>query len=112
LPNKIEAMETDALTYHLTKVFSELEHRIAGRVLSLLMEQGIAAGVPAGSEKLLTDKQVCEHLQISISHFHNFKKAYADFPSYAIGKSSRYKLSEVEEFIKFNSKKIKKRCEK
>lgn len=101
-------METDALIYHLSKVFSELEHRIAGRVLSLLTEQGIAAGVPAGSEKLLTDKQVCEHLQVSISHFHNFKKANADFPSYAIGKNMRYKLSEVEEFLKSNPKNPKK----
>lgn len=105
---KIEAMETDALTYHLTKVFSELEHRIAGRVLSLLTEQGIAAGVPGGSEKLLTDRQICEHLQISISHFHNFKKAYADFPVYPMGKNMRYKISEVEEFLKSNPKKSKK----
>lgn len=98
-------MDNNALTYHLTKAFSELEVRIAGRVLSLLTEQGIAAGVPTGSEKFLTDKQLCEHLQISISHFHNFKKAHSDFPSYAIGKNIRYKLSEVEEFLKSNPKK-------
>ncbi len=100
-------MDNNALTYHLTKVFSELEVRIAGRVLSLLTEQGIAAGVPTGSEKFLTDKQLCEYLQISISHFHNFKKAHSDFPSYAIGKNIRYKLSEVEEFLKFNQLKKK-----
>ncbi|NIF07088.1 helix-turn-helix domain-containing protein [Chryseobacterium sp. Tr-659] len=98
-------MDNNALTYHLIKVFSELEIRIAGRVLSLLTEQGIAAGVPTGSEKFLTDKQLCEHLQISISHFHNFKKANSNFPSYAIGKNVRYKLSEVEEFLKSNPKK-------
>ncbi|PKR31795.1 helix-turn-helix domain-containing protein [Elizabethkingia anophelis] len=101
-------MENNALTYHLTKIFTELEVRIAERVLSLFTEQGMAAGVPTGSEKLLTDKQVCEHLQISISHFHNFKKAHADFPSYTIGKNVRYKLSEVEEFIKVKSIKSKK----
>ncbi|OPC62415.1 hypothetical protein BAY13_06235 [Elizabethkingia bruuniana] len=98
-------MENNAQTYHLLKFFSELEVRIAERVLSLFTEQGMAAGVLTGSEKFLTDRQVCEHLQISISHFHNFKKAHADFPSYAIGKNVRYKLSEVEEFIKFNQKK-------
>lgn len=98
-------MDNNALTYHLIKVFSELEIRIAERVLSLLTEQGIAAGVPKGSEKFLTDKQLCEHLQISISHFHNFKKANSNFPSYAIGKNVRYKLSEVEEFLKSNPKK-------
>ncbi|MET3538221.1 helix-turn-helix transcriptional regulator [Chryseobacterium limigenitum] len=97
-------MDNNALTYHLTKVFSELEIRIAERVLSLLTEQGMTAGMSAGSEKLLTDKQICEHLQISISHFHNFKKASSDFPSYAIGKNVRYKLSEVEGFLKFNRK--------
>jgi len=101
-------MDNNALTYHLTKIFSELEVRIAGRVLSLLTEQGIAAGVPTGSEKFLTDKQLCEHLQISISHFHNFKKAHSNFPSYAIGKNIRYKLSEVEEFLKSNQLKLKK----
>lgn len=93
-------MDNNALTYHLAKVFSELEVRIAERVLSLLTEQGMAAGMSAGSEKLLTDKQICEHLQISISHFHNFKKANPDLPSYTIGKNVRYKLSEVEEFFK------------
>lgn len=101
-------MDSNAQTYHLLKFFSELEHRIAEGVLSLLKEHGIAAGVPTGSEKLLTDKQVCEHLQISISHFHNFKKAHTGFPSYAIGKNVRYKLSEVEEFIKVKSIKSKK----
>ncbi|MDV3755983.1 hypothetical protein CMU20_13205 [Elizabethkingia anophelis] len=95
-------MENNAQTYHLLKFSSELEHRIPERVLSLLKEHGIAAGVPTGSEKLLTDKQVCEHLQISISHFYNFKKAHTDFLSYVISKNMRYKLSEVEEFIKFN----------
>ncbi|HJY12163.1 MAG TPA: helix-turn-helix domain-containing protein [Flavobacterium sp.] len=99
-------MDNNALTYHLTKVFSELEVRIGERVLSLLTEQGLElAGTPAGQEKLLTDKQLCEHLQISISHFHNFKKAHSDFPSYPIGKNVRYKLSEVEEFLKSNPKK-------
>lgn len=93
-------MDNNALTYHLTKVFSELEVRFAERVLSLLAEHGMAAGMSGVSEKLLTDKQLCEHLQISISHFHNFKKANSDFPSYAIGKNVRYKLSEVEEYLK------------
>lgn len=102
-------MDNNALTYHLTKVFSELEVRIAERVLSLLTEQGSGLiGTPLGQERLLTDKQICEHLQISISHFHNFKKANSDFPSYAIGKNVRYKLSEVEEFLKCNQLKNKK----
>ncbi|MEJ5102402.1 helix-turn-helix domain-containing protein [Chryseobacterium sp. MYb328] len=97
-------MDNNALTYHVTKVFSELEVRIAERVLSLLTEQGIAAGVSIGSEKFLTDKQLCEFLQISTSHLSNFRKANPDFPSYPIGKNVRFKLSEVEEFLKSNKK--------
>lgn len=102
-------MDNNALTYHLTKVFSELEVRIAERVLSLMMEKGSGlAGTPVGQEKLLTDKQLCELLQISTSHLSNFRKANPDFPSLPIGKNVRFKLSEVEEFLKFNQKKIKK----
>ena len=102
-------METNALTYHLTKVFSELEVRIAERVLSLLTEQGLGlAGTPVCQENLLTDKQLCEKLQISTTHFHNFKKLHPDFPSITIGKSKRYKQSEVEEFLKSNPIKSKK----
>ncbi len=102
-------MDTNALTYHLAKVFSELEVRIAERVLSLLTEQGLGlAGTPVGQEKLLTDKQLCEQLQISISHFHNFKRTHSGFPSYTIGKNVRYKLSEVLEFTKIQSLKNKK----
>lgn len=99
-------MDSNALAHHLSKVFSELKAGLVEEVISQLKEQGFgSAGTPVGQEKLLTDKQLCEHLQISISHFHNFKKAHSDFPSYAIGKNIRYKLSEVEEFLKSNPKK-------
>lgn len=102
-------MDNNALTYYLTKVFSELEVRIAERVLSLMTENGLGlAGTPVGQEKLLTDKQLCELLQISTSHLSNFRKANPDFPSLPIGKNVRFKLSEVEEFLKFNQKKVKK----
>lgn len=94
-------MDNNALTYHLAKVFSELEVRIAERVLSLLTEQGLGqTGTPVGQEKLLTDKQLCEQLQISITHLYNLKKKYHTFPSHKMGKNVRYKLSEVEEFFK------------
>lgn len=102
-------MENNALTYHLTKAFQEQEARIAERVISLLSEKGLGqTGMPAGSEMLLTDKQLCEKLQISISHLHNFKKTNPKFPMIPIGKSIRYKLSEVEEFLKSNPIKSKK----
>lgn len=99
-------METNALAHHLTKVFSELKAEIAEEVISQLREQSFGlAGTPVGQEKLLTDKQVCAHLQISLSHFHNFKKFHPEFPSYTIGKNVRYRLSEVESFVKLKSKK-------
>ncbi|MDC8099169.1 helix-turn-helix domain-containing protein [Chryseobacterium rhizosphaerae] len=99
-------MDNNALQYHLTKVFSELKAGIVEEIISQLKEQGLGfSGTPVGQEKLLTDKQLCELLQISTSHLSNFRKANPDFPSYAIGKNVRYKLSEVEEFLKFNQKK-------
>ncbi|KMQ67681.1 hypothetical protein ACM39_12550 [Chryseobacterium sp. FH2] len=102
-------MDNNALTYHLSKVFSELKAGIADEVISQLKEQGFGlAGTPVGQEKLLTDKQLCELLQISTSHLSNFRKANPDFPSLPIGKNVRFKLSEVEEFLKFNQKKVKK----
>ncbi|MDR6546684.1 putative DNA-binding transcriptional regulator AlpA [Chryseobacterium rhizosphaerae] len=99
-------MDSNALAHYLSKVFSELKAGIAEEVIFQLKEQGFGlAGTPVGQEKLLTDKQLCEHLQISISHLYKFKKANPDFPTYPMDKNVRYKLSEVEEFLKFNQKK-------
>ncbi|MEQ3663773.1 hypothetical protein [Olleya sp.] len=94
-------MEQDALQYHLLKVFSELENRIAQRVIVALSEQSNAViGKPLGKEKLLKDVQLCEELQISTAHFYKMKKAHKDFPVYDVFGAKRYKLSEVELFLK------------
>jgi len=94
-------MEQDALQYHLLKVFSELEIRIAQRVVDVLSEQTNAmVGMPIASEKLLKDVELCEALQISTAHFYKVKRRHKDFPVYDIDGAKRYKLSEVEQFIK------------
>ncbi|WP_407556509.1 helix-turn-helix transcriptional regulator [Winogradskyella sp. 4-2091] len=94
-------MEQDALQYHFFKVFSELESRIAQRVVDALSKQSNAlVGVPIPSEKLLKDVELCEALQISTAHFYKVKRRHKDFPVYDIDGAKRYKLSEVEQFIK------------
>ena len=57
-------------------------------------------GTPINNEKLLKDVQLCEVLQISTAHFYKMKKAHKDFPVYDIYGAKRYKLSEVELFLK------------
>jgi predicted DNA-binding transcriptional regulator AlpA len=93
-------MEQDALQYHLLKVFSELQSRIAQRVVETLSEQSNAIGLPLVSEKLLKDVELCEALQISTAHFYKVKRKHKHFPVYDIDGAKRYKLSEVEQFIK------------
>jgi len=94
-------MEQDALQYHLYKAFSELESRIAQRVVDALSKQSNAlVGMPIPSEKLLKDVELCEALQISTAHFYKVKRRHKDFPVYDIDGAKRYKLSEVEHFIK------------
>lgn len=94
-------MEQDALQYHLLKVFSELENRIAQRIVNVLSDQSIVLGENSIlNEKLLKDVELCEALQISTAHFYKVKRRHKDFPVYDIDGAKRYKLSEVEQFIK------------
>lgn len=94
-------MEQDALQYHLLKVFSELENRIVRRITDALSQDSYAiTGTPVERETLLKDVELCEALQISTAHFYKMKKAHKDFPIYNVCGAKRYKLSEVEQFIK------------
>ncbi|MBO3096808.1 helix-turn-helix domain-containing protein [Gelidibacter pelagius] len=94
-------MDQKALQHHVLKVFSELESRIAQRIIDALSQQPNAVtGTLVASENLLKDGQLCEALQISTSHFYKMKKAHRDFPVYNVHGAKRYKLSEVEQFIK------------
>ncbi|KLT69608.1 helix-turn-helix domain-containing protein [Flavobacterium sp. ABG] len=94
-------MEDQALFNHFLKLFSELENRIAEKVISQLLEHSNAlVGTPANRENLLKPDELCEALRISSSQFYKIKKAHKNFPVCNVGGAKRYKLSEVEQFIK------------
>ncbi|MFV0531757.1 MAG: helix-turn-helix transcriptional regulator [Flavobacteriales bacterium] len=92
-------MEDSHLAKHLLKVFSELEHRIAERIIASLPDMPNAT-MQIANEKLLKDVELCELLQVSTSHFYKLKKKYKNFPTQNIGGAKRYKQSEVEAFFK------------
>jgi predicted DNA-binding transcriptional regulator AlpA len=70
-------------------------------IVSKLLVQLTSADLPQSREALLTDEQLCTHLQISTSHLYQLKKKHkSTFPVYNVGRAVRYKLSEVESFFK------------
>jgi predicted DNA-binding transcriptional regulator AlpA len=94
-------MEDQALYNHFLKFFSELENRIAIRVIEELTNHSKAfVGTPANQENLLKPDELCNTLRISLSQFYKIKKAHKNFPVCNVGGAKRYKLSEVEHFIK------------
>lgn len=89
------------LQYNLLKAVSEFEANLVEKIVAQLLEQLATLDLPSSREGLLTDEQLCKHLQISTSHFYKLKKKYkSTFPIYDIGGAKRYKQSEVEEFFK------------
>lgn len=93
-------MEDNALSYHLFKVISELESRIAQRIVTVLSEQFQSMEkTSSNSEKLMTHEDVCDYLKISSSTFFKFKKKHKDFPEIRIQTTVRYRKSEVDQFI-------------
>ncbi|MDV3856125.1 hypothetical protein CMT56_09115 [Elizabethkingia anophelis] len=97
--------DKDALTYHFSKFVSELENRIAERVLSELTgHSGLFGSVQPNKEGFLKADELCELLHISTSHLYNLRTKFPDFPIHYFGRSPRYKLSEVEKFIKIIKK--------
>ena len=92
--------DKDTLTYHFSKFVSELEIRIAERVLSQLLDHsGLFGGAQPKEERLLNADELCKLLGISNALFYNWRNKFPDFPVLYFGKSPRYKLSEVQEFI-------------
>lgn len=93
-------MENNALAYHLSKVVSELETRIAHRVVTVLSEQfQLAKETSSADEKLMTDDDLCNYLQISSSTFYKLKKKHKDFPEIRILSTVRYRKSDVDIFL-------------
>lgn len=93
-------MENNALAYHLSKVVSELETRIAHRVVTVLSEQfQLAKETSSDDEKLMTDDDLCNYLQISSSTFYKLKKKHKGFPEIRILSTVRYRKSDVDNFL-------------
>lgn len=90
-------MET-GLYEHLTKLFLEIEIRLANRITGLIIEEINTSENKL--EELLTDKELCKHLKISISHFYKIKKENKKFPVYDIFGAKRYKIVEIEQYFK------------
>jgi len=89
------------LSHHILKAVSEFEANLAETIVSKLLKELASADLDHDREELLTDAQICAHLQISTAHFYKLKKKHkSNFPVYNVGKAKRYKLSEVESFFK------------
>jgi len=95
-------LENKGLAYHILKAVEQLETRIADKVATTLLEKMTELdGTLSSTEPFLKDKELCEHLQISTSHFYKIKRANKKiFPVYDLGGSKRYKLGEVACFFK------------
>lgn len=93
-------MEDNALSYHLSKVVSELGARIAHQVITVLSEQSqLAKETSKADEKLMTDEDICNYLQISSSTFYKLKKKHKGFPEIRILSTVRYRKSDVDKFL-------------
>jgi predicted DNA-binding transcriptional regulator AlpA len=93
-------MEDNAILYHLLKVFSELENRLTHQVVSMLSESlRLGKETSLDNEKLMTDDDICDYLQISSSTFYKFKKRHKGFPQIRIQSTVRYRKSEVDDFL-------------
>jgi len=89
------------LHHHVLKALIELEANLADTIVSKLLQELNTADLSSSREELLTDEQLCNHLQISTSHFYKLKKKHiGTFPVYDFGGAKRYKQSEIEEFFK------------
>ena len=89
------------LSHHILLAINEFESSLANKIVDQLLEQLSKEKFTSNREELLSDEQLCNYLQISTSHFYQLKKKYkSTFPVYTVGKTKRYKLSEVEMFFK------------
>ena len=89
------------LSHHILKVLSEFEANLADTIVRKFLQELTSADLPERRDELLTDEQLCNHLQISTAHFYKLKKKHKSiFPVYDLGGSKRYKQSEVEGFFK------------
>jgi len=89
------------LSHHILQAISQIEDRLANRIVNELLQKLNENKQCKDTEELLTDKQLCQSLQISISHFYKLKQKHKkSFPLYNFDGATRYKQSEVEQFFK------------
>ena len=53
---------------------------------------------PTSTQTWLSERQLAEHLQVSVRHLHNLRQA--GLPHILLGSTVRYDLAEVEAFIR------------
>jgi predicted DNA-binding transcriptional regulator AlpA len=93
------------LSHHILQAINEFELNLSERIINQLFDKLSQEKLNQTNEVLLNDEELCQHLQISTSHFYKLKKKYRSiFPVYNVGKAKRYKLSEVETFFRSLSK--------
>ncbi|PRX56367.1 helix-turn-helix transcriptional regulator [Flagellimonas meridianipacifica] len=91
----------DKLNYHLQQLANELGEHLKSQIKKCLSEEiGELSLQDSDKTKLLTSEEVCEKLGFSKSHLYNLRKRHKDFPVYRLDKCIRFRIDEIEQFIK------------
>ncbi len=94
-------MEANKLKHHFSNTITELATFISEAVSEkLLADLSLIEMTSSIDDKLMTEADVCDFLQISNSTLHKLKKQHKDFPVVRILGNVRYKKSDVVEFLK------------
>lgn len=88
------------ISYHFSKLLVELEENIAEKIASKILQHTKTISIGDIQENLLTPKEACKKLRISLSHFYKIKKQYPKFPVCELGGVKRYRLTDVETYFK------------
>lgn len=94
-------MEANKLKHHFSNTINELATFISEAVSEkLLADLSLSEKTSSIDDKLMTETDVCDFLQISNSTLHKLKKQHKDFPVVRILGNVRYKKSDVIDFLK------------
>ena len=94
-------MEANKLKHHFSNTITELATFISEAVSEkLLAVLSLSEKTSSIDDKLMTEADVCDFLQISNSTLHKLKKQHKDFPVVRILGNVRYKKSDVIDFLK------------
>lgn len=94
-------MEANKLRHQFSNTLIELVNFISEAVSEkLLADLSLSVKTSSIDDKLMTETDVCDFLQISNSTLHKLKKQHKDFPVVRILGNVRYKKSDVIDFLK------------